>query len=59
MEMLQVWLGILLSSYVFVAVLLVMLDQPVRPVRHLLKATTFWFLISWAFVGLALMVMFL
>ncbi|RIK12350.1 MAG: hypothetical protein DCC51_16900 [Anaerolineae bacterium] len=59
MEQLQIWLGILAGSYLLIAVLLVMLDQPVRPIGNLLKATMFWFFISWVFVGIAMVVMFL
>lgn len=46
MDRLLMWLMWLGGSYVFTAMALVMLGQSVRPVGHLLKATTFWFLFS-------------
>ena len=57
MDGLQFWLAVLVGSYVLVAVCLVMLGQPVQPVRYLLKATTFWYAVSWVALGIALVVM--
>lgn len=46
MEMLGVGFGLTVGMYLMTAMLLVSLGQPWRPVSHLLKATTFWFLIT-------------
>ena len=51
------WLAALLASFPGIAVLLVMLGQPVRPVGHLLKATGFWYLVSWVLLAVALVVL--
>ena len=32
----------------------VMLGQPIRPVSHLMKATTFWYLITWIALAVVL-----
>lgn len=48
MDRLFIWLGLLVGTYVFVAVSLVMMGQSPRPVGHLLKATTFWTIVSMA-----------
>lgn len=54
MEQFDFWIGTLVGSYLFVAMCVVMLGQPLRPVGHLLKATTFWYVVSWLGLGIAL-----
>lgn len=44
--MLGVIFGVLVGTYLLTAMCLVSLGQPWRPVAHLLKATTFWFLVT-------------
>lgn len=44
MELLGVGFGVAVGMYLMTAMCLVSLGQPWRPVSHLLKATTFWFL---------------
>ncbi len=57
MNIMTFWLAALLASYPATAILLVMLGQPVRPVGHLLKATSFWYLVTWALLAVALVVL--
>lgn len=38
--------GVGMGMYLLTAMCLVSLGQPWRPVSHLLKATTFWFLVT-------------
>lgn len=47
MEQLNFWLLMLTGSFGLIAMCLVMLGQPVRPVMHLVKATSFWFVVTW------------
>jgi len=48
MDKLTFWLGLLLATYLLVAMCLVMLGQSIRPFGLLLKATTFWVIFSLA-----------
>lgn len=43
MELLGSLIGLFGGGYLVTAICLVSLGQPLRPVSHLLKATTFWF----------------
>ena len=55
MEHLNFWLALLVGSYLAVAMCLLMLGQPARPVAHLVKATTFWYIVSWFLLAVALL----
>lgn len=46
MERIAFWISLLVVSYLFKAVCILMLGQPLRPVGRLLRATTFWFVVS-------------
>lgn len=46
MELVGVGFGFGVGIYLLTAMLLVSLGQPWRPVANLLKATTFWFLVT-------------
>jgi len=54
MERLHFWIGLLAFSYVLTAVCLVSLGQTWRPVSHLVKATSFWFAVSWVAVAIVM-----
>lgn len=54
MELLGMGFGLVVGMYLLTAMCLVSLGQPWRPVSHLLKATTFWFLATGICVSLAL-----
>ncbi len=57
MERLQIWLSLIIGSYLLAAMVVVSLGQPVRPVSHLLKATSFWYLVSWVGLGLGALIL--
>ena len=54
MGTLNLWLGMLAGSFLMTAMCVVMLGQPIRPVSHLMKATTFWYLITWIALAIVL-----
>ena len=54
--MLGVIFGVMVGMYFMTAMLLVSLGQPWRPVAHLLKATTFWYLVVVVVTGVVLAV---
>ena len=54
--MLGVIFGVLVGTYLLTAMLLVSVGQSWRPVSHLVKATTFWFLVSVVGAGVVLAV---
>lgn len=54
MEQLNFWLLMLTGTYALIAICLVMLGQPIRPVSHLVKATTFWYVATWLLLGVVL-----
>lgn len=54
MERLNIWLILLVGSYFLTAMCLVTLGQPIRPVAHLVKATTFWFIATWLLLAVVL-----
>ena len=56
MELLGMGFGLVVGMYLLTAMCLVSLGQPWRPVSHLLKATTFWFLVSVVGAGVVLAV---
>lgn len=51
MERFNVWMMLLIGSYGLTAMCLLMLGQPLRPVAHLVKATSFWFVAVWLLVA--------
>lgn len=59
MDRLHMWIMWLVVSYILVGLCLVMLGQPVRPVGHLVKATTFWYLVSQVLLVVSLGVLYL
>ncbi len=54
MGTLNLWLGMLVGSFFLTAMCVVMLGQPIRPVAHLMKATVFWYLITWIALAIVL-----
>ena len=54
--MLGVIFGVLVGTYLLTAMLLVSVGQSWRPVSHLVKATTFWYLVSVVGAGVVLAV---
>lgn len=54
--MLGVIFGVMVGMYFMTAMLLVSVGQSWRPVSHLLKATTFWYLVIVAGAGVVLAV---
>ncbi|MCA9867342.1 MAG: hypothetical protein KC410_12715 [Anaerolineales bacterium] len=54
METFNVWLGMLVGSFFLTAMCMVMLGQPIRPISHLMKATTFWYLVTWIALAIVL-----
>lgn len=47
MDRVYLWLGLLAGSWAFIATCILMLGQDARPISHLIKATTFWYLVTW------------
>ena len=54
--MLGVIFGVLVGTYLLTAMLLVSVGQSWRPVAHLVKATTFWYIVVGVGVGAILAV---